>query len=91
MATSDVTLDQVLALARRLRPVDQAQLIARLAPNTQHLLETTQSTTSLERPPLRGLLADLGTGPTDSDIAEVQQEMWATFSEDRRCSSNTAD
>ncbi|MEM8534697.1 MAG: hypothetical protein AAGF95_27895 [Chloroflexota bacterium] len=82
MATSDVTLDQVLALARRLRPVDQAQLIARLAPNTQHLLKTTQSTTSLERPPLRGLLADLGTAPTDSDIAEVQQEMWATFSED---------
>lgn len=79
MTTADVTLDQVLALARRLRPVDQARLIARLAPTVEQLL---QPPSAGPRPPLRGFLADLGTAPSDADITEVQHEMWATFPSD---------
>jgi hypothetical protein len=79
MTTAEITLDQVLALARRLRPVDQARLIARLAPTMEHLLAQPQTPTTPDRPRLRGLLADLGTAPSDSDITETQREMWATF------------
>lgn len=82
MTTTDVTLDQVLALARRLRPVDQARLIARLAPTIEQILTQRQTSMLAERPPLRGLLADLGPAPSDVDITEVQREMWTTFPRD---------
>jgi hypothetical protein len=78
MTTTEVTLDQVLALARRLRPVDQARLIVRLAPTIEQILVQAQSTSGAARLPLRGLLADLGPAPLDSDITDVQREMWAT-------------
>lgn len=80
MTTTDVTLDQVLALARRLHPVDQARLIARLAPLMEHLVPQQQPSTG--RPPLRGMLADLGVAPSDSDLRTIQREMWATFPSD---------
>jgi hypothetical protein len=80
--TTDVTLEQVLILARRLRPVDQARLIARLAPTIEQLLTQSQQFTPAARPPLRGVLADLGPAPSGADIAEVQREMWATFARD---------
>ena len=80
MPTADVTFDTVFALARRLRPSDQARLIASLAPTIEHLLDRIEQPTIVpERPPLRGLLVDLGSAPSDADITEVQQEMWKTF------------
>lgn len=79
MTTAEITLDQVLALARRLRPVDQARLIVRLAPTMEHMLTQPQLSTETARPRLRGLLADLGPAPSDTDITETQREMWATF------------
>ena len=81
MSTSEVTLDQVLALAQRLRPVDQARLVARLAPAVERVLGQTESSSALSasRTSLRGLLADLGPAPSAEDIDEVQREMWATF------------
>jgi hypothetical protein len=82
MTTTEVTLDQVLALARRLRPADQARLIVRLAPTIEQLLVHAQPTSGASRLPLRGLLADLGPAPSDSDITDVQREMWATFPSD---------
>jgi hypothetical protein len=83
MTTAEITLDQVLALARRLRPVDQARLIVRLAPTMEHLLAQPQAPTTTDGPRLRGLLADLGAAPSDSDITETQREMWATFPSER--------
>ena len=81
MSTSEVTLDQVLALAQRLRPVDQVRLVARLAPAVERVLGQVESSeSSAPRVPLRGLLADLGPAPSAEDIDEVQREMWATFS-----------
>lgn len=82
MTTAEITLDQVLALARRLRPVDQARLIVRLAPTMEHMLTQPQPSTSAARPRLRGLLADLGTAPSDTDISETQRDMWTTFPSD---------
>ena len=79
----EVTFDQVLSLAQRLRPVDQVRLVARLAPKVEWVLEQVEQTTIAQwHKPLRGLLADLGPAPSAEEIDEVQQEMWATFTQD---------
>ena len=79
----EVTFDQVFSLAQRLRPVDQVRLVARLAPKVEWMLEQVEPTTPVQRrKPLRGLLADLGSAPSAEEIAEVQQEMWATFGQE---------
>lgn len=73
----EVTFDQVFNLAQRLRPVDQVQLMARLAPNVEWMLEQVETVAPVqERKPLRGLLADLGPAPSIEEIDEVQHEMW---------------
>lgn len=82
MTTTDVTLEHVLALARRLPPLDQARLMVRLAPTIEQLLTQPQFSTDATRPPLRGLLADLGPVPSEADITDIQREMWATFPSD---------
>lgn len=79
MTTTEVTLDQVLALARRLRPIDQARLIARLAPTMEQALIQPQLSEHVTHPPLRGLLMDLGRAPSETDITDVQREMWSSF------------
>lgn len=84
MTTTDVTFEQVFRLARRLRPLDQARLVARLAPAMERLVEQIDhAPTEQPRLPLRGLLADLGPAPSAEEIDEVQREMWASFSEER--------
>lgn len=84
MTTTEITFEQVFRMARRLRPVDQARLVARLAPAMERLVEQIDHAPA-ERPrtPLRGLLADLGPAPSAEEIDEVQREMWASFSEER--------
>jgi hypothetical protein len=81
MNTGEITFEQVLALAQRLQPIDQARLIARLIPVMEKFLDHVDTSTS-PRMPLRGLLADLGPAPSAEDIVEVQQEMWASFAQD---------
>ncbi|MEZ4736065.1 MAG: hypothetical protein R3E79_53940 [Caldilineaceae bacterium] len=79
----EVTFDQVFQLAQQLAPVDQARLVARLAPKIEWFLEQTEKIANTQmRQPLRGLLADLGTAPSADEIDEVQQEMWATFAQE---------
>lgn len=80
MGPATITLDQVLALAQQLRPVDQARLIARLAPMVERVLDQDES--MLPSPPgtpIRGLLRDLGPAPSAEAIDEVRREMWASF------------
>lgn len=80
MDAAGITLDQVLALARRLRPVDQARLVARLAPMVERVLDQTEPTVPAPpRTPIRGLLADLGPAPSAEEIDEARREMWAAF------------
>ena len=79
----EITFDQVFDLAQRLRPVDQARLIARLAPKMEWLLDQVEPVTTVQpRQSLRGLLADLGPAPSAEDIDEVQREMWAAFAQE---------
>jgi hypothetical protein len=79
----DVTFQQVLLLAQRLQPVDQARLVARLAPKVEWVLDQVASPALSQPPmPLRGLLADLGPAPSAEEIDDVQREMWATFAQE---------
>ena len=84
MNVTDITFDHVFALAQRLRPMDQARLVARLAPTVERLLEQVEPiASSLPRRPLRGLLADLGPAPSAEEIDAVQREMWTTFTREQ--------
>lgn len=80
MGNMQITLDQVLALARRLRPIDQARLVAKLAPALAQALDQVEPAEApLPHRRLRGLLADLGPAQSAEDIDAVQHEMWAAF------------
>ena len=83
LTMSEITFEQVFLLAQRLRPVDQARLVVRLAPKVEWLLMQVESTfPPLSRIPLRGLLSDLGTAPSAQDMDQVQQEMWSIIAKD---------
>ena len=83
MTVTEITFEQVFTMARRLRPADQARLVARLAPTMERLAEQVELTaTARPRAPLRGLLADLGPVPSAEEIDEVQRDMWASFREE---------
>jgi hypothetical protein len=80
--TEDVSFEQVLVLAQRLRPIDQARLAARLVPALETVLDqVNQSNSTAVRKPLRGMLADLGKAPSSEEINDVQRTMWASFNE----------
>jgi hypothetical protein len=77
-----VSLEQVLILAQRLRPVDQARLVARLAPQMEGFLTQIEPDVTGKQITLRGLLTDLGPAPSADEIDEAQHEMWASFAQD---------
>jgi len=78
MNTADVTLEQVLDLARHLKPREQAQLISQLAATIKYSLDS-QEASKTPRQTLRGLLADLGPAPSAEEIDEARREMWGNF------------
>ena len=83
LMTDDITFEQVLVLAQRLKPVDQARLVARLAPQVEQALKEAEPVDSAQQHTLlRGLLADLGPAPTAEDIDEVQREMWSGLTQE---------
>ena len=83
MAVSEVTFEQVLKLARRLTPAEQARLVARLAKIMEEALAEGSSLTSTgAHIRLRGLLADLGPAPSAEEIDAARREMWAGFPRD---------
>lgn len=79
LTANEITLEQVLSLAQRLRPIDQARLAIRLAPKVEWALTQIEAEPTSARTPLRGLLSDLGAAPTAEEIDDVQREMWAGF------------
>ncbi|MCB0112834.1 MAG: hypothetical protein KDD84_02035 [Caldilineaceae bacterium] len=81
-SAGEITLEQVLVLAQRLQPVDQARLLTKLAVEVELTLEKASPTKSTEHKSLRGLLSDLGTAPSTADIDEVQREMWSGLAEE---------
>jgi hypothetical protein len=77
------TLEEVLALAHRLPPAEQATLLARLSADIAALLQSSLAPV----PPrssrsLWGLWADLNISISSEDIDEARREMWGNFPRD---------
>jgi hypothetical protein len=75
---STMTLEQVLSVANQLSEVDKLRLIRQLMIGIEptHLTESKQSRISS-----LGILAHLGTAPSEKDIDNMRQEMCANFGE----------
>ena len=69
-----VTLEQVIALARQLPPLEKVRLIKRIALEIECDIRQQRPFKSL-----LGLCADLGPAPSAEDIDEIRLEMWAGF------------
>ncbi|MHB8624984.1 MAG: hypothetical protein ACYDBJ_09305 [Aggregatilineales bacterium] len=71
-----IGLDEVVAAALRLSPVEKVRLVERV-------VSTLESDVIIpEQKPLetfKGILAHLGPGPSDEDIAEARREMMRNF------------
>lgn len=68
------SLEEALAVVRRLSPVDKARLIERIVPDIERELKATHPG---PRQSLRGLWQGLDI--TEDDIEEARQEMWDRF------------
>ncbi len=71
---SAVTLNEVLALVKRLSPLDKVRLIEHVAPQIERELKHEQSA---PRVPLRGLWKGLNI--TERDIDQARRDMWSDF------------
>jgi hypothetical protein len=73
----NVSLEQVVALALQLSPIDKVHLIMQLASTLENELSKSLTKQPLET--FKGALAHLGPGPSDEDIDEVRRDMWKNF------------
>ncbi len=69
------TLEEVVALARRLSPAEQARLIERVAPELARALDSSRPAGVS----LFGVLKDLGPAPSAQEIDAALREAWAGF------------
>lgn len=76
MTDKQVELEEALALALRLSPLDKVRLVERMMSTLEAAL-TEPSGVPFET--YEGVLAHLGPGPSDEDIAEVRREMMRNF------------
>ena len=74
-----MTLEQALTVVEQLSPRDQLRLIERMVPGIQRSI----SDVSVVEPRVSslGILAHLGSAPSEEEIDEVRREMWAGFGE----------
>jgi hypothetical protein len=70
------TLDEVVELAKRLSPAEQARLIERVAPELARALDFGRPAAGVS---LLGLLKDLGPAPSAEEIDAARKEAWAGF------------
>ena len=71
----DVTYDEIEAQAVRLSALNKVRLMEKLAAALgDELIEENKPLDTLY-----GLCADLGTAPSEEDIAEVRREVWSNF------------
>src|SRR5689334_611731 len=70
------TLDEVVELAKRLSPAEQARLIERVAPEVARALAAEGPAAGV---PLLGVLEDLGPAPSGEEIDHARREAWAGY------------
>ncbi len=77
--SGNITLEDVMNLVQHLTPVAKVRLIERLAPDIERALATQPRRPSRS---LLGLVRDLGTAPSASEIDDIRKEMWASLQSD---------
>jgi hypothetical protein len=78
---TDVTVESVLALMRRLPPRDRLRVIAAALPEAERDLPTEPKQQAAKRPlrSLYGILQEYGPAPSAEEIDEARREAWANF------------
>ena len=82
MNSESVTLEQALALAKQLTPLEKVHLIEKMMPALEAELQASSDNTATTKRPLRsvyGLCADLGEAPTAEAMDESRQEFLENF------------
>lgn len=79
MSTAEITIEQIVNLAKTLKPLERAQLIARLKTLLESSPVKPEHVPVTPRRSLRGMLADLGSAPSAEEIDEARREMWGNF------------
>ena len=75
---ANITLEQVISLARQLPPLEKIRLIERIAPEIEQDLRERMHPPR-PRKSLLGLCAGLGPAPSTEDMDQARREMWAGF------------
>jgi hypothetical protein len=76
MAYKLTGLDEIVAAALRLSPVEKVRLVERVVSTLE------SDVVAVAKPPLetfKGILAHLGPGPSDEDIEEARREIMKNF------------
>jgi 2-polyprenyl-6-methoxyphenol hydroxylase-like FAD-dependent oxidoreductase len=71
----NMTLQDVIELAKQLSPTDKKRLVEQLLSN----LESESEREKKPRQSLLGICKDLGQAPSDADIDEMRKEVWKNF------------
>ncbi len=72
----DVTLEEVVVLARQLSALDKVRLIEQLAPEIERDIAGGRPTHGVS---MLGLLKDLGPAPSVEELDNARREAWARF------------
>jgi hypothetical protein len=76
MSEKTPELEQALALASNLSPIEKVRLVEQVMATLERELKQQNKQ---PKHSLYGLCADLGTAPSAEDIDEVRREMWSNF------------
>ena len=71
-----MTVEQALLVVSKLSLADKLRLIERILPDFEQAVAIEKS---VPKRSLYGLCADLGSAPSEEDIAEMRHEAWANF------------
>jgi hypothetical protein len=71
-----MTLQEVLQLAKQLTPIDKVRLIQQLTPDLEREFSVRKPSSKKS---LLGLCADLGKAPSESEIERTRNEVWNSF------------
>jgi hypothetical protein len=74
MGKDTISLEQVVALARQLSPIDKIKLIERVIPDLEDHLRVPSPGRPLRS--VYGLCADLGSAPSAEDIEAMRREVF---------------
>ncbi|MDB5292385.1 MAG: hypothetical protein JWL69_3626 [Phycisphaerales bacterium] len=74
---SQTTVDEVIALARRLSPLEKLKLIERLAPDLETALSSPAVAAPSPRRSVRGMFR--GCTVSSQDIEQARGEIWGSF------------